>query len=203
MGSSDDIIALAEQSGIPFKVGSTFRRNAVTLSGSPSWHASDNAVDFTGESQDELAQYFMSKPTHEVIHHSKATGRNYATSDGKPFTLSGALLNQHIGHLHVASDEQLLAGQPGLSARTGGFDPSALLPGWVTLPQNLTDATQNVAASLAGAAKAAGSVAKAADLIVQAFTPGNLLRGASFGLGTIFLLIGIWFLAREVKESQP
>jgi hypothetical protein len=31
--------------------------------------------------------------------------------------------------------------------------------------------------------------------------PSNLLRGVFFFFGIIFVLIGVWFLSREIRES--
>ncbi len=80
---------------------------------------------------------------------------------------------------------------------------SNLWPGFLPNPGNLTDATQNVATAIGSTAQSARSIANAADLVAQAFTPAGILRGVTFMFGVIFLLIGIWFLAREIRDSSP
>jgi len=88
--------------------------------------------------------------------------------------------------------------QPGFLAGIAGA-----IGDYIPKPSNVTDALSNIGSAGASLAKSAQSIAKGADLAVQAFAPGNLLRGFVGGLGLIFLLIGIWFLAREVRDSTP
>lgn len=49
-------------------------------------------------------------------------------------------------------------------------------------------------------AQSAASVGQLAGLAARAFLPSNLLRGFFFAVGIMFLLIGIWFVAQEVKD---
>lgn len=207
MGSSDEIIALAKRSGLPYQVGSTYRPGAVTLSGRTSYHASDDAVDFSGYNQDALAKYFMGLPTLEVIHHSNRTGVNYATSSGNPFTLQGALLAQHRDHLHVAGRESAL--RPVLGSGGGRvFDPAgdpigtarSLLDA-IPVPSTVTGALTNIGTALRSTAATAAEVGVLAQTVTRAFLPSNLIRAAFLVSGSIFVLIGIWFLAREVRDS--
>lgn len=208
MGGSDEIIELARRSGITNRPGSTHRPGATTASGSPSWHASDNAVDFTGRNQDALAQYFMRFPTMEIIHHSDATGRSYATSEGKPFELRGALLQQHRDHLHVAMTEpqarSALSGG-GAAGALGGFLAGADIAGLPSLPflnpgtsiqalTNIGQGMQNIASGVVRVGELAGAVSRL-------FLPNNAIRAFALFFGTIFILIGIFFLSREVRQS--
>jgi hypothetical protein len=65
----------------------------------------------------------------------------------------------------------------------------------------LTDAAVNIgtaAGSLAGSAEQAGRLA---GMVGRLFLPSNLLRAALLGTGTIFILIGILFLAKEVSDK--
>lgn len=208
MGSSDELIALAQRTGLPVRPGSTHRPGAVTASGRPSWHASDNAVDFTGESQDALAQFFMGIPTMEVIHHSNRTGRSYATSEGKPFTLSGALLEQHRDHLHVAATEAQAQRALGGPIKPG--DPAAGflaglgigLPGLpFPDPGTGTQALANIGQAMQNAAAGALQVGHLAQAVSKLWLPSNAIRAFALFFGTVFVLIGILFLAREVRQQ--
>lgn len=209
MGGSDEIIELARRSGIPNKPGSTHRPGAVTASGSPSWHASDNAVDFTGRNQDRLAQYFMGIPTMEVIHHSDATGHNYATSEGKPFELRGPLLQQHRDHLHVAMTEsqarKALGVASGAAAGVGGFMAGADIAGLPPLPflnpGTSMQALTNIGQGMQNLATGAARVGELAGLVSRIFLPSNAIRAVALFFGIVFILIGILFLAREVRQS--
>lgn len=73
--------------------------------------------------------------------------------------------------------------------------------GLFTAPANLVEAATNIGTSLVGVAQGAAEVGALAGLVTKAFLPSNLMRGACLMFGTIFILIGIWFLAREVKEA--
>lgn len=208
MGGSDEIIELARRSGLPNRPGSTYRPGATTASGSPSWHASDNAVDFTGRNQDDLAQYFMRFPTMEVIHHSDATGRDYATSHGKPFNLTGPLEQQHRDHLHVAMTESQARGALGsgqVAAGVGGFMAGANIAGVPVLPflnpGSTVQALTNIGQAMQNTATAAARTAELAGQVSKLFLPNNAIRAFALFFGTIFILIGILFLAREVRQS--
>jgi hypothetical protein len=203
-GTSAQIIELASRSGIANQPGSTYRAGATTASGSTSWHASDKAVDFMGYSQDALASFFMGFPTLEVIHHSDKTGKNYASSNGRTYDLSKhpTLLQQHRNHLHVAMSEVQVG--PGSILEKLGRAGSAVIGAlpFVPDPQTVTDAVANLARPLAQLGESALSVGAVANAITRAMLPGNLLRGVFLFQGLIFILIGIWFLSREIRESQ-
>ena len=203
-GSSAQIIEIAKLSGIPAHPGSTYRPGAVTASGRQSWHATDNAVDFTGESQDALAAFFMTIPTLEVIHHSNRTGRNYASSNGKTYDLTRhpALLDQHRDHLHVAmSAAQVGPGSVLDKLRQVGSALVGAIP-FIPNPQTVTDALSNLTRPLSELGEGAMSVGKVAQAVTRLFLPSNMIRAFALFFGTILILIGIWFLAREVRESQ-
>jgi hypothetical protein len=207
VGSSDEIVELAKRSGISYRVGSTHRPGAVTRSGSRSYHATDDAVDFTGANQDALAQWFIANvPTYEVIHHSNRTGRNYATSGGRPFTLSGQLLEDHRDHLHVAASEA--KARDVLGGRLGGFITglgaglgATGLP--FPTPGTVTEGLANVGQAIENSARSAAEIAGLANQVGKLFLPSNLIRGFALFFGSIFILIGILFLAREVRQSAP
>jgi hypothetical protein len=93
---------------------------------------------------------------------------------------------------------------PGLIAQIGAGIGAAnsMIAGWIPTPGNVTDALSNVGNAMGSVAQSAVGVGKFAELATRAFLPSNLLRGTAFLFGTVFLLIGIWFLAREIKESS-
>lgn len=207
-GTYPQIIEIANASGIPNNPTSTFRKNAVTLSGKRSHHADGNAVDFGGYNQDALAALFMMLPTLEVFHYSEQTGKWYGKSRGKDVNpdTHQALVEQHKNHLHVAMAEDQVG--PGvldavrkgisvLSPAAGAF--SGMLP----TPRTITEGIGNVGNALGSLAQSAMSISQLASVVTKAFLPTSLIRGVMFMFGTIFVLIGIWFLAREVRESSP
>lgn len=214
MGTSEQIVELAQRSGIPYKVGSRHRPGATTkYSGSKSHHADDNAVDFSGFNQDALAQYFMAIPGYEVFHRSQATGTWYGMSKGKqvPVTAHGGeLAKDHENHLHVAmGPEHVGPGsfldnlRKGLASVGANLSPAlGALGTYIPNPANVTGALQNVGAGIYSIAQSAVGVGRMADTITSLFLPTKIMRGALFLFGAMFLLIGIWFLAREVKESK-
>lgn len=211
MGTSAQIVELAERSGIPY--GQTLRyRSTPTRRGTRSHHQDDNAVDFMGYDQDRLAEFYMGQDSYEVFHKSRATGKWYGKSKGKLVDENKHqdLVQEHVNHLHVAMGpehlgpgsllDQLRKGlatvSPALAAATsplGRYIPS---------PGNVTDALTNVGGAMYSIAQSAASVGQLAGTVTRAFLPTNLMRGALFVFGAIFVLIGIWFLAREVRESK-
>ena len=89
----------------------------------------------------------------------------------------------------------------GLGAGLGGPAGSAL-SGWINAPKTVTDAMSNVGNAAGNIAGSIAKVGKVADLIGKMFLPSNILRGFAMFFGIVFILIGIWFLAREVRESS-
>jgi hypothetical protein len=92
------IIALAKKSGIPNHPGSTYRPGDRVASGGLSYHASGQAVDFMGYSQDALSAFFRKISTREVIHQSQRTGRDWSAYGNVP----GRAVPGHFNHLHIA-----------------------------------------------------------------------------------------------------
>lgn len=94
-------------------------------------------------------------------------------------------------------------GQPGgISGAITDIGNALLAPlGWIPTPGNVTEALANVGAGIGSVAESAASVASVAGLVTKAFLPSNLLRGFAMMFGTIFILVGIWFLGREIKDA--
>lgn len=65
-------------------------------------------------------------------------------------------------------------------------------------PTGLVDDVQDAIRDLA---ISAGKASALADLLVKLFLPNNLMRGALLFAGAMFILIGLFFVAREVKNG--
>jgi cell wall-associated NlpC family hydrolase len=72
--------------------------------------------------------------------------------------------------------------------------------GWIPTPGNLTEALTNVGTGIQSVAESAAGVGRVANMVSRAFLPTNIIRGFCFLFGMIFILIGIWFLGREVRQ---
>lgn len=77
-----------------------------------------------------------------------------------------------------------------------------VIQGWINAPKTVTDAMTNVGNAAGDVATSVREVGKLAGLVSRIFLPSNILRAFSMFFGIIFILIGIWFLAREVKEAS-
>jgi hypothetical protein len=182
------IIKLAKDSGLPNNPTSTFRPGAVTLRGNVSHHSKGDAVDFWGESQDALAAYFLGFDTLEVFHKSKATGRWYGSSKGKPVdeATHQDLVKEHINHLHVAmSSEQVKeAGVTGSNPLLGALSPGASILGGLPGPFDA----------------AAGIVDVLRPIGVVSFNLANPMFWRRIGMGAVgvsLIAIGIIFINRQ------
>jgi hypothetical protein len=154
----------------------------------------------------------MNIPTAEVFHYSDATGTWYGMSKGKPVdpVKNADLVAEHHNHLHVAMlPDQVGPGsfldnlRKGLASIGDNLSPAAgALSKFIPTPGNVTDALGNVGGAMYSLAQSAASVGQLATVVTKAFLPTNLMRAALFLFGAVFTLIGIWFLAREVKESK-
>jgi hypothetical protein len=95
---------------------------------------------------------------------------------------------------------------PTIGPGTGDGGAGALVGGitqYFTRPSNVTEALTNLGNAMIGIASSAARVGELANIATRALLPSNLLRGAFFFFGIIFVLIGIWFLGREVRDSTP
>lgn len=112
MFSYPKILSITDESGLPNNPTSTLRIGAKTLSGKVSYHAKGDAVDFWGESQDELARFWLGQPHREVFHKSLKTGEWYGSSNGQPVDAAThpELVKQHENHVHVAATNEDVGG---------------------------------------------------------------------------------------------
>jgi hypothetical protein len=74
---------------------------------------------------------------------------------------------------------------------------------WIPKPGNVTDALTNLGNAMGGIATSVVGVGELATTVTRALLPSNMLRAGLFVFGTVFILLGVLFLAREVKESSP
>lgn len=100
--------------------------------------------------------------------------------------------NPHTDHVHVSFNDR----GPSIVGAAG-----QLLKLPFTAPANVTEAIGNLSAGVGSIAESALSVGRVADLVTRAFLPTAIIRGVALVLGVVFLLIGIWFIAREAKDS--
>ena len=188
MFSYPGIVELAKKSGLPYRVSSTYRPGAITLSGNVSHHAKGDAVDFGGYSQDALAAYFLGLPNLEVFHKSIATGRWYGSSKGKPTdeATHQDLVNQHKDHLHVAMSNE----QVGSGATSNPFlAPGAAIMGAVTSP---FDAAANIT-----------DVLRPIGIVSMNLANPQFWRRIGMGVvGGSLIFTGILFLLRRRIETQ-
>lgn len=99
----------------------------------------------------------------------------------------------HTDHVHLSFQSTKPAGGP--------FVPAVDGPGLGNLvPDTITGAIANIGKELAGIGSSVANVGKVAETATKLFLPSNMLRAAMGLFGTIFVLIGIWFLSREIRE---
>lgn len=97
---------------------------------------------------------------------------------------------------------------PGVDGRPA--DPGAFLAGVESglniaglpfpIPTSAGEALANIGQGIQNVAVGASKVGNLAGTVGKLFLPSNAIRAAAFFFGTIFILIGIMFLAWEVKE---
>ncbi len=99
----------------------------------------------------------------------------------------------HTDHVHASFGDK-----PG---KGGGkpLNPSPISS--VLDPLGVAGAIKNVGDRLGEIGQSAAKIGTVADLLTRAFLPTNMVRGAAGFAGAIFVLIGIWFLSREIRNS--
>lgn len=101
----------------------------------------------------------------------------------------------HTDHVHLSFNDKPPKGGT-LTDVVGG----AIGQVGDVLTGGTTDALRGIAGGIKDMAGAAISVGKLADLAVSAFLPTNIVRGVAGAAGTLFILIGIFFLSREARQ---
>lgn len=154
-------------------------------------HPGGLALDFMTRSGQALADYARvnAQPlgVNYVIWDRRIWSRAKSEQGWRPYSGS----NPHIDHVHVSFVDTPpgRAGSPTLGGIVGGVGTA--LGG--------TDALASVAGSLRDIAAAAGENARVAATVGKLFLPNNLMRAGLLAAGGVFVVIGVVFLAREVK----
>lgn len=103
----------------------------------------------------------------------------------------------HTDHVHVSFNGKApTAGQKLTDGGIGGIAGRVV----DALPGGVGDGISGIAAGVRELAGAAMSVAKVADMVTRLFLPTNLVRAAAGAAGTLFILLGIFFLSREARN---
>lgn len=97
--------------------------------------------------------------------------------------------SDHTDHVHLSF---------GARPPAGGKLTDGGLIGRVT--GGATSTVKGIGDGVRELAQSALSIAKVADLITSAFLPTNIVRGIAGAAGTLFILIGIYFLSREARH---
>lgn len=101
----------------------------------------------------------------------------------------------HTDHVHLSFSDKPGNGKPdGPGAGGGGSDVTSKLP-------VVGDGLKGIADGIKSMAGAALSVGKVADHVAALFLPTNIVRAVAGVGGTLFILIGIFFLTREARNS--
>lgn len=162
-------------------------------------HPSGHALDFMvpdKETGDRLAQYAITNAGPLGVDYIVWYRQSWKSTRGtwKPYSQPGQ--PPHTDHVHITFKDETSGGP----INPVGAAADTLLS-WIKAPSNLTEAVSNVGEAGRSLATTALSIGKVADLVTKAFLPTNILRGVAGFMGVIFILIGIWFLSREVRES--
>jgi hypothetical protein len=107
--------------------------------------------------------------------------------------------SDHTDHVHLSFSPKAGSGKV-----EGGGTIGAGIGNVVTdalNPIGIGDGIKGVADQLKTIGGALMSVGKVAELATSLFLPNNLVRAASALAGSVFILIGIFFLAREVRNG--
>lgn len=101
--------------------------------------------------------------------------------------------NPHIDHVHVSFKDtppgNFIGRAPGMPGGIGGWDVKGAIG-----DTGIVGAIKGIADNLAG-------IRQITDILTRLALPSHALRAAMMGLGFVFLLIGIFFLSRELKNG--
>jgi hypothetical protein len=106
--------------------------------------------------------------------------------------------SDHTDHVHVSflakGGTGKLEGLADVAGAVGGAAAAAVPDGLIGAIRGVGDQIKGVGTSLA-------AVGKLAELVASLFLPNNIIRGVSGAAGTLFVLIGIYFLSREARSG--
>lgn len=108
--------------------------------------------------------------------------------------------SDHTDHVHVSFLAKGGTGKLDGLADTATALGSAVA-GTVTEESGVIGAIRGVSTSLKGIGTSLASVGKLAEMTTTLFLPNNIVRGVSGAAGTLFVLIGIYFLSREARSG--
>jgi hypothetical protein len=166
----------------------------------PSGHALDFMIPVKGDTTvgNALAKYAQDNAGQLGVKYIVWNRQTWNPKRGtwQPYTSTS---NPHTDHVHITFNDTTDAGSTTLAALAG---PIGVLAGRIPTPGNVTEALTNAGNAMFSLAESAVNIGQLAGVVTKAFLPTNLMRAAAFLFGTMFILIGIWFLAREVKESK-
>lgn len=105
--------------------------------------------------------------------------------------------SDHTDHVHLSFNAKPGSGKAegGTGGGIGGLIPDALIP------SPIQNALSGVTDQLKAMAQGLTQIGNVATLITSAFLPNNLVRMSAALSGTIFILIGVFFLSREVRNG--
>lgn len=101
--------------------------------------------------------------------------------------------SDHTDHVHASFGDKPGPGTKEPIKLPGGINPLD--------PLGVAGAIKGVGDRLGELGQSAAKIGKVADLVTRAFLPTNLVRGAAGFAGLFFVLIGIWFLSREIRNA--
>lgn len=100
----------------------------------------------------------------------------------------------HTDHVHLSFNEK-----PG-TGKLNGLGLALSVADKLT-PSSVPDGVKALADGVKEIAGAALSVGKVADTVVSLFLPSNIVRAVAGAAGSLFVLMGIFFLTREARNS--
>lgn len=100
--------------------------------------------------------------------------------------------SSHTDHVHVSFGDKPGPGTkaPKITDRMDVLDPLGV-----------AGAIKDVGGKIGAIGEQLAGVGKVADLMTRLFLPTSIVRGAAAFAGTLFVLFGIWFLSREIRNS--
>lgn len=101
--------------------------------------------------------------------------------------------SDHTDHVHASFGDKPGPGTKNPPSKPGGINPLD--------PLGVAGAIKAVGDRLGELGESAAKIGKVADVATRFFLPTNLVRAASGFAGLMFVLIGIWFLSREIRNS--
>lgn len=181
------VVSAANELGSKFGIGTVggWNNTEVGKYGSRD-HPLGLALDFMTRAGQPLADFAVSNAQRLGVTYVIWNRRIWNPTQGwKPYTGTS---NPHTDHVHVSFRDTPPDGSvSGLSPAGAGTDTG------------IVAAVQKIGTSLGDLAGSAGKVGKFAEQITKLALPTNLTRAVTGVLGLGFVLVGIFFMLREVR----